>query len=316
MIYIVSDPTYVEHQTGLWHPEQPARTVTIDRALTAAGLKTPSNTLRPRPATQDEVLLCHTLPYFELVQREVADLRWSHEAVYLSTGDATISARSFDIALLAAGGALTAVDQIMQTKGSSAFCVVRPPGHHACSSRGMGFCLFNNVAIAARYAQQKYGINKVLIADWDVHHGNGTQEIFYEDPSVFYFSTHEKDLYPNTGLIDEIGEGLGKGTTLNCPIRSGPHSRIDVMQAFEVQLREKMKVFQPDLVLISAGFDAHEADPLGHFNLNDQDFYALSKIVKGIADEYAEGRIVSVLEGGYNLQALAAASTAHVKGLL
>lgn len=316
MIYFVSDPAYTEHQTGLWHPEQPARTVVIDRALVAAGLKIASNTLKPRIATQDEILSCHTLPYFELVQREISELAWSHETPYLSTGDVTISTRSWNPALLAAGGVLTAIDQIMQTADSSAFCIVRPPGHHACSNRGMGFCLFNNVAIGARYAQKKYGVNKVLIADWDVHHGNGTQEIFYQDPSVFYFSTHEKDLYPNTGFKEEIGEGAAAGTTLNCPIQPGPNSRFEVLKAFEVVLREKMRTFQPDLVMISAGFDAHEADPLGHFNLQDQDFFQLSKLIKEIAVTYAKGCVVSVLEGGYNLPALATASTAHVKGLL
>lgn len=315
MVYLVSDPAYTKHRTGAWHPEQPARTMVIDQALLEAGLKTASSILKPRVATEKELLLCHSASYIQLVQKEVNDLKDTEEVVSLSTGDVDISAQSFQIALLAVGGVLVAVDQVMSSAGSKAFCVVRPPGHHACSSCGMGFCLFNNIAIGARYAQQKYGVNRVLIVDWDVHHGNGTQEIFYQDPTVFYFSTHEQNLYPGTGTSEENGEGLGKGFTLNCPISAGKQSRVEVLQAFENQLTDKMKTFQPNLVLISAGFDAHWADPLGHFNLTDQDFSVLTSIVKRLADEYAEGRLISVLEGGYNLTALASAAVAHVKAL-
>ncbi len=316
MIYIISDPAYTMHNTGIWHPEQPARTVVIDRALTEAHFNIPIHTLHSRLATENEVLLCHTYPYFQLVRREVEALSGSSKTALLSTGDTSISSHSFEIALLAVGGVLKAIDQVMNVPGSKVFCVIRPPGHHACPSSGMGFCLFNNVAIGARYAQKQYGAHKVLIADWDVHHGNGTQEVFYRDANVFYFSTHEKGLYPYTGSLEEIGEGTGRGTTLNCPILPGSLSRLEVIRAFETQLREKMKIFQPNLVLVSAGFDAHEADPLGHFNLTNQDFSTLTRILKEIADEYAEGRFVSVLEGGYNLQALASAALAHVKALI
>lgn len=313
MIYFISDPAYVSHNTGSFHPEQPARPAVIVEALEKAGLKTSSNTIAPRLAAKEDILLCHTAPYFELVQSEIEALD-EGEIDSLSTGDTVISRPSFKIALLAAGAVLTAVDQVIQHPGSQAFCIVRPPGHHACSSQGMGFCLFNNVAIGARYAQQKYGLQRILIVDWDVHHGNGTQEIFDHDPTVFYFSTHEKGNYPGTGAEDETGEGPAKGTKMNFPILSGKHSRLAVMQAFE-KLQEKMKAFKPELVFISCGFDAHEKDLLGHFNLTDQDFFTLSGIVKSIADEYAQGRIVSVLEGGYYLPALASASIAHVKGL-
>lgn len=315
MLYIVSDPIYTKHQTGFGHPEQAARAAVIDGMLTAAGLKTPANTLKPRSANEQEIVLCHTTPYFHLVQNEVNALKDDSQIAYISTGDAIICSRSFEVAMYAVGGTLIAIDQVLSTPGASAFCVVRPPGHHACSSQGMGFCLFNNIAIAARYAQKKYGIERVLIVDWDVHHGNGTQEIFYDDPTVFYFSTHEKNLYPGTGAAEEIGEGKGMGTTLNCPIQAGPQSRLDVIGAFGIQLREKMKTFRPNLVLISAGFDAHEADPLGHFNLTDNDFSLLTRIVQEIADEYAEGRIVSVLEGGYHLKTLASSALAHATAL-
>lgn len=315
MLYIVSDPIYTKHQTGFGHPEQAARAAVIDGILTAAGLKTPANTLKPRSATEQEILLCHTAPYFHLVQKEVNALKNDSQIAYISTGDAIICSDSFEVAMYAVGGALVAIDQVLSTPGASAFCVVRPPGHHACSSQGMGFCLFNNIAIAARYAQKIHGIERVLIVDWDVHHGNGTQEIFYEDPTVFYFSTHEKNLYPGTGAAEETGEGKGKGTTLNFPILAGPQSRLDVISAFEIQLKEKMKVFRPNLVLISAGFDAHEADPLGHFNLTDGDFSLLTRIVQEIAVEYADGRLMSLLEGGYHLQALASAALAHAAEL-
>lgn len=303
-IYFVIDPAYTRHQTGPWHPEQPARVLAIMSALAGAGITHSSNILSPRLAQKTEILLAHSPSYFDLVQHEVEALKGSSRLSELSTGDAAISSHSFEVARLAAGGVLAAVDQIMLAEGSNAFCIVRPPGHHACFARGMGFCLFNNAAIAARYAQKIYGITKVLIADWDVHHGNGTQDIFYQDPSVFYFSTHEMGLYPFTGHAEETGEGLGAGTTMNCPIAPTQTSRLDVIQAFEKQLVKAMEQFQPELVLISAGFDGHEHDPLGHFNLCDEDFFTLTRIVKQIAAKYAKGRLVSILEGGYHLQAL------------
>jgi acetoin utilization deacetylase AcuC-like enzyme len=314
-MYFVYDPHYTMHKTGAWHPEQPNRVAVINQALQTAGLKTVANTLKPRKATEAEILLCHTKSYYELVQKEINALQNYSGTTTLSTGDVEVCHDSFDIALLAAGGALTAVDKIMTSSANCAFCITRPPGHHATSDKGMGFCIFNNIAIAARYAQQKYGIKRVLIADWDVHHGNGTQDIFYEDPSVFYFSTHEKDLYPFTGTVEDTGEGLGKGTTLNIPIKPTLLSRSEVIQAFQSTLKERMQAFKPELVLISAGFDGHESDPLGHFNLKDEDFFTLTTCLKEIANEYSKGKIVSILEGGYNLTALAPAAVSHVKAL-
>lgn len=314
MPYFVSSPIYADHITGPGHPEQPARTLVIDRSLEIAGIKNPANTLKPRIAEEAEILLCHTKPYYDLVCEEIAVLVPGIVST-LSTGDVQISSDSLEAALLAAGGVLVGIDHVMNHSASNVFCSTRPPGHHACSDQGMGFCIFNNIAIGARYAQRKYGISRVLIADWDVHHGNGTQEIFYRDPSVFYFSTHEDGLYPFTGTVEEKGAGPGIGVNLNCPIKAGPQSRLEVLKAFNIQLREQMEKFKPELVLISAGFDAHAHDPLGHFNLTEQDFMDLTISLKKIADEYAQGRLVSVLEGGYHLPALALSAVAHAQAL-
>jgi acetoin utilization deacetylase AcuC-like enzyme len=233
----------------------------------------------------------------------------------LSTGDTNVSSRSLEVALHAAGGVLNLVDAVSQGKARRGVAVIRPPGHHATPGRGMGFCIFNNVAIAARYAQRKYGLERVLIADWDVHHGNGTQDIFYSDGSVFFFSTHQHPWYPGTGLPHETGTGAGKGTTLNCPFPAGS-GREQILGAFRERLLPAAHAFQPDLVLISAGFDSRQGDPLGKFTLSDDDFADLTRVMLEIAGRHAGGRLISVLEGGYNLAGLAAAMTAHVKTLV
>jgi acetoin utilization deacetylase AcuC-like enzyme len=232
----------------------------------------------------------------------------------LSTGDTIISTRSLDAALRAAGGILNAVDAVVDKKAENAFCIVRPPGHHATPIRGMGFCIFNSIAIAARYAQRQYGIDRVLIADWDVHHGNGTQDVFYTDGSVFFFSTHQHPWYPGTGLPDETGEGAGEGMTLNCPFPAGS-GRKEILGAFQEKLMPVADEVKPELVLISAGFDSREGDPLGNFFLTDADFADLTRVMLEIADKHAGGRVISVLEGGYSLTGLAAAVRAHVEAL-
>jgi acetoin utilization deacetylase AcuC-like enzyme len=320
-ICLVTDRAYTKHLTGEDHPEKPERIVVINRALEQAGLKRGENTLPGRMATEQEIALCHDLAYVQKVRQETRRLK-GQQVAQLTTGDVVISANSFDVAKLAVGGALAAVDHVFTGKASKAFCVVRPPGHHASRACGAGFCIFNNVAIAARYAQQTYQVERVLIADWDVHHGNGTQDIFYEDPSVFYFSTHEKGNYPNTGRADETGKGRGKGFTLNVPLpgyrllynRQG--TGVKVIEAFHHQLAKAMESFQPEFVLISCGFDGHKDDPLGGFDLTNEDYASLTACVNQIANTYANGRIVSVLEGGYNLDAIAAASVAHVSALV
>jgi acetoin utilization deacetylase AcuC-like enzyme len=232
----------------------------------------------------------------------------------LSTGDTDVCYKSYDVAVGAVGSVLNAVDWVMEGKASNAFCAVRPPGHHASAGRGMGFCVFNNIAIAARYAQHRFGVERVMIADWDVHHGNGTQDIFYQDGSVFFFSTHQSPWYPGTGAHDEHGEGRGEGKTLNLPLPAGS-GRTEVLGGFQEFLKKEAELFRPDLVLISAGFDSRLGDPLGQFRLTDQDFRDLTGVMMEIADTHAGGRLVSLLEGGYSLAGLAAGVSAHVRAL-
>ncbi len=306
---IVYDPLYKLHLTGPGHPERPERCEVIMKILSGRVFRGKLSFLKPRQATDKEILACHTREYFETARRDI-----NAGMPMLSTGDTQVCPQSFEIALLAAGGVLTAVDALMEKKIKNAFCVVRPPGHHANASRGMGFCIFNNIAIAARYAQRKYNLKKVLIVDWDVHHGNGTQDIFYEDPSVLFFSTHLYPHYPGTGQQSAIGSGPGKGTTINCPMPHGAGKR-EVIGAFEEILIPAADKFKPDLVLVSAGFDSRAGDPLGGFKLGDRNFAELTEIVLDIAQRHTNGRVISTLEGGYNPSGLASASAAHVKAL-
>lgn len=308
--WIVTHVEFTQHLTGPGHPERPERTTVVHLALVKAKLLGRQNTIPPRLATRDEILYCHTPDYLSLVERETAAVA-SGATADLSTGDVVICNESLRIALLAAGAACVAVETVMEHPGSRAFAIVRPPGHHATPNRGMGFCIFNNVAIAARHAQRKYQVGRVAIIDWDLHHGNGTQDIFVSDPSVFYFSSHEHPEYPGTGLATE----RGVGNILNCPIRGGHGSRCRVLAAFEEQLLPALHRFRPELVIISAGFDAHCDDPLGTTDLTEQDYTALTKYIIDLADTYAQGRVVSILEGGYSLSALATSATAHVRAL-
>lgn len=309
MTGILADPLYKEHLTGEGHPERPARYDAVVNALERAGALKGAVRIPARAATEDEIALCHGRGYYEIVKRDAA-----RGATTLSTGDTQIGPGSVEVALKAAGGVLNAVDVVLGRKTKNAFCAVRPPGHHATPNRGMGFCLFNNVAIAARYAQKKYGVAKVLIVDWDVHHGNGTQDIFYSDGSVFYFSTHQSPWYPGTGPAHETGEGAGKGTTLNAPFPAGA-GREAILGAFRDKLLPAMRDFKPDLAFVSAGFDSRLGDPLGQFTLSDDDFAELTRVMLEIADKYSGGKLVSVLEGGYNLTGLGSAAAAHVQAL-
>jgi acetoin utilization deacetylase AcuC-like enzyme len=308
--YLVADDACRGHLAGRTHPEKPERYDAVLDGLTRAGLLTRMRRAEVRSATEGELLLCHTPEYLKTARHDVESGQR-----YLSTGDTDITPNSWEVAVRAAGGVLNAVDAVLSGGARNAFCAVRPPGHHATASRGMGFCLLNNIAIAARYAQRKYGVDRALIVDWDVHHGNGTQDIFYRDPSVFFFSTHQWPLYPGTGRADETGVGPGEGTTMNFPFPAGS-GRTEILGVVKSHLLPAAANFRPDLVLISAGFDSRIGDPLGRFTLTDEDFADLTRALMGIADRHAGGRVISVLEGGYNLDGLASAATSHVATLL
>lgn len=307
---LVADPVCREHFTGPDHPESPLRYDACRLALEQAGLIERLEMIPVRRALDEEILLCHERAYLDQVRSDIAA---GHSE--LGTGDTQLSPRSLEVALCATGGVLNAVSAVCQSRIRNAFCLVRPPGHHATASAGMGFCIFNHVAIAARHAQQHHGLGRVLIVDWDVHHGNGTQDIFHEDDSVFYFSLHQFPWYPGTGAARETGSGRGRGFTLNAPLPAGA-GREEVFSALEKGLLPAMQRFRPELVLVSAGFDSRIGDPLGAFTLTDGDFADMTGMMMQLAAEYAEGRLVSILEGGYRLEGLASAVTAHVGTLM
>lgn len=298
------------HQTGFAHPESPYRLDAVKDILLHKNMMNSMMHISSRAATEEEVLLVHTRKYLEIVK---SDIRKGAEI--LSTGDTIMSVKSLEVANLATGGVLNAVDAVFNDKLKRAFCLLRPPGHHATPTRGMGFCIWNHIAIAARYAQRKFRISKVLIVDWDVHHGNGTQDAFYSDDSVLFFSTHQYPWYPGTGASSEIGSGTGKGFTINCPFPAGA-GRKEILGAMEQKLVPAAETFQPELILISAGFDSRKEDPLGDFKLEDVDFDDMTRLVGGIAMRHAKGRMISLLEGGYNLPGLASAAAAHVRALI
>ena len=307
---LLCDPAYRLHTTGAFHPEQPARMDAVLQGLHIAGLLNRCRLIAPRPATEDEMLRVHTSAYLAQVQADLAAGR--HQ---LSTGDTAIGPESERIARLAAGGVLAAVEAVLAGEVANAFAVVRPPGHHASAGRGMGFCIYNSIAIAARHLQAVHGLGRILIADWDVHHGNGTEAIVLTDPSVLYVSSHQAPHYPGSGSRSEQGQGAGRGFTINVPMPAGSGGA-EVLAAWRDELLPAIEAFAPEFVLISAGFDGRRGDPLGDFQLDDADFAALTRLLMGVAERHAGGRLVSVLEGGYDLPGLAAASAAHMGALL
>jgi acetoin utilization deacetylase AcuC-like enzyme len=267
------------------------------------------NEITPEKASKGLIQAAHTPQHFKLVESAFA------EGLDRLDADTTISMQSFDASLFAAGGAVSGVDAVMTGEADNAFVVARPPGHHATAERPMGFCLFNNVAVAAKYAQNKYKeIERVAIVDWDVHHGNGTQGIFYTDPSVYFFSMHQYPWYPGTGSRGETGHSRGLGATLNIPVKASTQAA-EQKRMFEAAIEDIATNFRPDLIMISAGFDAHLTDPLGQLKLEDRDYVSMTRTIKQWAAEVCQGRVVSCLEGGYNLDTLGETVRSHVKEL-
>jgi acetoin utilization deacetylase AcuC-like enzyme len=303
------DPAMLRHEPPGDHPEHPKRLDAAMESVRALERLSRLTVVAPRPATEDEILRVHTPQYLKLVRAEIDAGRGT-----LSTGDTDISSGSLGAALAAAGTVVSAVDAVVGGRARHAFCAVRPPGHHASQARGMGFCVFNNIAIGARHAARAHGIERILIADWDVHHGNGTQEVFWSDGSVLFFDTHQHPWYPGTGSPAETGEGKGRGRIVNRPFPAGA-GRDEILGAFRTELVPAAERFKPQLVMISAGFDSRAGDPLGKFTLTDADFAELTAIVAGIARQHAGGRVVSVLEGGYSRDGLARAVSAHLDRL-
>ena len=301
---------YLEHKTGAGHPERPERLTAIVEHLKKKGLLEQLAAIEPTPAPIEWITAIHSEAYVERVRKACEDAPRHMDSV-----DTPISAESYKVALNAVGGVLATLDAVMAGRIRNAFCAIRPPGHHALKERAMGFCLFNNVAIAARYLQKKHKLARILIVDWDVHHGNGTQAAFDDDPTVFYFSVHQHPFYPGTGAADETGKGEAKGTKLNVPLPAGSGDA-DYKKAFEEKLRPAALAFKPDFILVSCGFDAHEGDLLGRMKVTTPCYAELARIVKGIAEKCCDGRLALLLEGGYNLDNLASASEAVIRVLM
>jgi acetoin utilization deacetylase AcuC-like enzyme len=300
------DGATLAHLPSRDHPESPARMKAVMTSVSTLERAGTLSVHTPRRAADADVLLVHTPEYLKTVRAEIAG---GHRT--LSTGDTEISKGSLEAALTAAGAVISAVDAVVSGRTGRAFCAVRPPGHHASAARGMGFCVFNNIAIGARHAQRRHGVERILIADWDVHHGNGTQDVFWSDGSVLFFDTHQHPWYPGTGSQTETGQGKGNGLIFNRPFPAGA-GRQEIVGAFREVLVPAAERFKPQLVMISAGFDSRAGDPLGRFTLTDTDFGDLTDTVVAIAKQFAAGRVVSVLEGGYALDGLSRAVSAHL----
>ncbi len=300
-------PACLKHETGQFHPERPERLVALQEALAADGGFAALRRLEAPLGHVEQIARVHPRSYIDGLRA----LRPESGLINIDA-DTSMSPGTWDAALYGVGAATAAVDAVIGGVAKNAFCASRPPGHHAETARAMGFCLFNNVAIAARHGQVAHGLARVAIVDFDVHHGNGTQDIFWDDASVFYASTHQMPLFPGSGALNEEGE---HGTIVNAPLRAG-----DAGAAFRAAFAERiipaLHNFAPELVIISAGFDAHKRDPLAQINLSAEDFTWVSEALLQVADTHAQGRLVSILEGGYDLEGLKVSAAAHIAALM
>jgi len=305
----VYHPDYLRHETGQGHPENAQRLFALLDYLKRDSLWNHMKLIKPFNPPVKWIERIHPRDYISSIEKACK------EGFGMLDADTIVSPDSYRVAVLAVGGVLAALDDVAAKKVRNAFCAIRPPGHHAEIQRAMGFCIFNNVAIGVKYAQKKHKQKKVLIVDWDAHHGNGTQSIFYEDPTVFYFSVHQFPHYPGTGTDSEEGEGEGKGFTLNMPMCAGSGD-LEYIEVFESIFYPAAKKFCPDLILISAGFDAHKDDPLSNLNLTSSGFRRLTEVVLEVAEECCDGKVVSVLEGGYNIKAFPESVTSHLSAFV
>src|SRR3954469_21689212 len=303
---LISHPASLAHDNGPGHPERPDRLRAIESVLEAEKFQTLVR-VQPEPADIEAITLCHPRDYVEEV-KEAAPT----EGMVQLDADTSMSPGTWEAALRAVGGAMMAVDEVVTKKGTNAFIAQRPPGHHAETVRLMGFCIFNHAAIAARHAQRKHGLHRVAVVDFDVHHGNGTQEIFWSDPTLMYCSTHQMPLYPGTGALSERGE---HDNIVNAPLRPGDGGA-QFKEALESRILPRLQAFGPELIIMSAGFDAHQRDPLANLQFVEEDFAWATRKVMEVADRTAQGRVVSVLEGGYDLQGLSLSAAAHVIALM
>jgi acetoin utilization deacetylase AcuC-like enzyme len=305
---LFTDSRFLEHHTGA-HPESPERLRFLHEFLKERPVASQFVPGRIEPAQPAQLELVHDPAYIDAVRRFAAAGGGRIE------DDTVVSGQSFDVACLAAGAALSAVDAVLQDRAGRALCLIRPPGHHALPHAAMGFCLFNNVALAAAHAVRQYGLNRVLIVDFDVHHGNGTQDTYYQNGEIYFFSIHRAPFYPGTGAADETGSGHGLGTKFNLPVRFGTPRR-GYLEQFHSTLEQAAVQAHPELLLLSAGFDAHRADPVGSLGLETEDFGPVTRLLVDVANQYCQGRIVSLLEGGYNVRALAESVQCHMEALV
>ena len=309
---IAYHPDYLLHAAPFEHPESPGRLTAVMENLRTSGLLEKTVQITHDFADDDDVLAVHDRKYLHHLE-----MSCRRGDMTLDAGDTYLCRHSYNIALLSAGGVVAGAKAVAEGTVDRAFCAIRPPGHHASRDMGMGFCLINNVAVAAKHLQARHDVGKVLIVDWDVHHGNGTQNIFNEDPSVFFFSIHEHPTfsYPGTGRRWEVGKGKGEGATLNAPMAPGSGDK-EYKLVFEQTLLPAVERFRPDFIMISAGFDAHEDDPLSDIRLSNEGFRFMTRHIGMMAEQFCGGRLVSVLEGGYEIPSLVSSVSIHVEELL